>query len=229
MSSLATVRAIHAPHNGVGVFIPDEECRIPSGSRVVELKYCELCGRSFSRQASATVPREQKERDGNWGERFFGAAVTRIRRYDSGQRICFSCARSPLPDLRAEELLEQQNEYQEQLPDLSKLHLSSHPIKYDQSIAGRETNSHRVNEQPIVRRRKRANTSEWEQLIYDAFLVYGERTMEQLCDVLPGCYTPASVNQFCLYHRIPVKLVRYENPKNFRGRGHGVYALRAVQ
>jgi hypothetical protein len=69
VSSAATVRAIGEVHGLLGVHYREEDCRVPSGARLVELKQCESCPKTFVRFAG------------------------------SGQKYCYACGgRMLLPD-----------------------------------------------------------------------------------------------------------------------------------
>jgi hypothetical protein len=77
MSTSATVRAIAPVHGLLGIHFREEDCRVPSGARLVEIKQCESCPKTF------------------------------VRYLRSGQKYCTACGgRMLLPDPAVEEFRE---------------------------------------------------------------------------------------------------------------------------
>jgi hypothetical protein len=221
MSTQATVRNIAPVHNGIGVVPLPEACRVPENAKVVELKYCEICGRSFPRKFTPTEVFEIRK------TRYWSCAgvsderPAELRR-DKGQRLCFTCARQPSLELNAEELLRNQEAYRQQMPGTEiQMRHALHLPKYS------APNLTHMNP-PKGRRRNVAgnntDTSQWEPLIYQAFAKTAELTVAQICDLLPGCLTPQQAYRFCRNRAIPIERVRRLN-HGFRG-GCGVFVLR---
>lgn len=210
-------------HPVIGVVPAPEQCRMPLGSVAVEMKYCELCGLPFVRE-----PKAKEEQVLRLRIRFVGVVEQVVRR-DTGQRLCDRCTKSRymLAD-RVEELLEAQERYNIALPELDAIHRSSHPVRYDSTL-GRETSSHRVNNMS-ERKVKRVRHPEWEDLIVQAFETRKRLTMEELCDILPGCYTPTQAWMYCHVHRNKLKLVKVDHKERSveskGGRTPGIYELR---
>jgi hypothetical protein len=231
----------------MGTFVPDELCRIPLGAVVVEMKYCEFCGRPFARRFSPTMPAPVTElahvpvagtssARGHTVWEF--VKVAHDLRRDRGQRLCWECARKPSPELRAEELLSEQELYKMQLPDLDSIHASVHPIRYDRSIMGRETSAHRVQKKTPAKhanpryagntfeRRARAKTTRL--TIVSAFKERGRLNTEELQALIPECYALSYVHIRLINIQLRPRLVGYVKKPGIRGTGMGVYVLDGV-
>jgi hypothetical protein len=100
---------------------------------LVEMKYCEQCGRPFSRKFAPTEPEVRKERlESQWGwtRNVSSGTITRIRRRDHGEHYCSTCRFLPVPDIAAQEA------YKAQLPGTpNQMKHSMRLPRYDQSLA----------------------------------------------------------------------------------------------
>jgi|HubBroStandDraft_4_1064222.scaffolds.fasta_scaffold00021_65 hypothetical protein len=199
MSTQATIRNIAPVHNGIGIVPLPEACRVPENAKVVELKYCELCGRSFPRKFAPTEVFEIRK------TRYYSVAgysderPAELRR-DKGQRLCSTCARQPSLELNAEELLREQEAYRQQMPGTEiqmrhALHLPKYRTQTSVQVIPRK-------------KRKWRDCSTWTQLIFEAFAKKPELTMVEICDALPGCLTPVEATHYCHRVHIPLKKVR---------------------
>lgn len=185
------------------------ENRLPEGAVVVASKYCELCGKLFFRPPAATEPYYVEEIElcritNRQGE--FVKIQHELRR-ERGKRFCNSCQARPITlEDRVKELCAEQDKHAAQLPDLDKLHRSTHPIRYGRP---RRTNGHDIS---------------WRAVVVKAFQEKGTLTTEQLCDLIPGCYTPAQAYQMCKW---ALKIVRVGFGPRLVAKGvaPGLYAL----
>jgi hypothetical protein len=117
----------------------------------VEMKYCEQCGRPFSRKFAPTEPEVRKEQDVLDSYRFStflakgkrfrlsDKQFTVIRRRDHGVRYCSKCRFAPIPDIAAQE------DYKAQLPGTqNQMKHSMRLPKYDESLAALYDNGYRA-------------------------------------------------------------------------------------
>jgi hypothetical protein len=106
----------------------------------VEMKYCEQCGRPFSRKFAPTEPYKIERR-----HRHYNSVLTdevehpsELRR-DHGDRYCSKCRFAPLPDIAAQE------SYKAQLPGTpNQMKHSMRLPKYDESLAALYDNGYRA-------------------------------------------------------------------------------------
>jgi hypothetical protein len=222
----------------MGTFIPEEQCRVPAGAKIVQMKYCELCGVPFSRSYTPTVPAPITEeehvqvpsyRHAQW---VFKKVKHDLRR-DRGERLCRRCHAHPSLELSAEELLKDQEDYKAQLPNLDSIHVSSHPIHYERLIAGRETSAHRLNGTIIVktatrRRSTRQEAAAWKARVAEAFRTRGRLTTEEIQNLIPNCFTPAYAYQRCITAGIKLKRVGFVEAQGFCGLPMRIYVLVGV-
>lgn len=83
-------------------FIP-LECRVPAGAKVMELKYCEVCGKCFARPLSATEVYAVELRQVYSSVMGVGEKTAELRK-DHGERFCSGCRGAALlPDIAAQE------------------------------------------------------------------------------------------------------------------------------
>ena len=224
MSTQATIRSISPVHNGIGQVYGEE---LPPDVSRVELKYCEQCGKPFVRQFAPTQVKEERV---YYSEYFFKLAkpVMCVRRVESGERYCAKCKYTPAPELRAEELLKDQENYKAQLPGTpNQMRHSMHLVRHEAPV-GRATSSHRVNNRAERKTtRTRTDVTGWAEIIATALEQRTEVTMEELCGLLPRCYTPTQVYVFCRLHFPALKVVRRMTKEGIRG-SYGVYRLESV-
>jgi hypothetical protein len=203
----------------IGIVPAPALCRVPEGAQIVEMKYCELCGRSFPRRWQDYEFIELKlKRD----YRYPGTGgQVRIKR-DTGERICRGCASKPLPELRAEELLKDQENYKDQLPDLNKLHRSVHPIRYDRRIANLSARVGRS-------KNTREEIETWHKAVRDKFAASKEPlTLEQVYELIPNCFSPTEAYMRLRWNKFSLRKVGSLKSKTGEGQGPRLYLLEGV-
>lgn len=140
MSTQATIRNI-PPGANIGMVYREE---LPADVKRLEMKYCEQCGISFVRKFAPTTERLAVEFDIGplgWGHK----KCQVMRRRDHGERYCRKCRYAPVPELRVEQLLTEQEQYKIQLPGTpQQMGHATHLPKF--SIEARERMSQRAKE-----------------------------------------------------------------------------------
>lgn len=204
----------------IGVVPAPALCRVPEGFSIREIKYCELCGLPFARTPQPKEVRTMTEhvmvaapealhKKTRWVQADRVSFVYR----DRGQRFCSRCRPRPfMEEERVTELSEAQERYNMQLPELDKIHLSAHPVRYDQSML----------RAPSLSRKRHP---EWAPVIVAAFKKTPRMTLVELYEQIPGCYTPTQAYQF-INSRHDMKLIRVDKryPEH-GGKSSGVYEL----
>jgi len=209
----------------IGVLPREVDCHVPAGALVCESKYCELCGCTFARERASTVEKMVAWVSvGDWGKgKVRGKSPIRV---DNGQRLCERCkqAQVNLPDA-VEKLEEHQRKYQEQLPNLNTIHLSSHPVKFDRSLV---PPSHKASA-PIKTRAKHS-TREWAEKLKEQFALRGTMTYEDMCEYIPGCLTPLSAAiRVCVNPHIKIVAVGFAPRRVKWGTPPKLFALAATE
>lgn len=159
---------------------------------VLEFKYCQQCGRPFTRPFAPTEPVVcmESESQAHWKWIRYTDPVEVIRRRDRGTKYCKTCAYNPVPDLAGQEA------YKAQLPGTEQqMRHAMHLPKYDATLVplGRATQAHQIRN--TVQRVKRItepmeSVAAWTQAIYAALAERGRLTMEEICELIPTAYTP---------------------------------------
>lgn len=171
---------------------------VPLGAIVCEMKICELCGVSFVRPRSATVPkivgtRCRQRKIENLGS-IFGESLILV---DTGVRFCSTCdgvRRVPTAEaitVRIAELDAEQTKLKEQMPGTESQmdHRSLHMVKFDRSLAGNNTRSHQVDKAAKPKRGAYVASRTWLPQLLEANKKE-PMLMERIADFVPNCYTP---------------------------------------
>lgn len=169
---------------------------------VLEFKYCQQCGRPFTRPFAPTEPVVcmESESQAHWKWIRYTDPVEVIRRRDRGAKYCKACASNPVPDLVG------QAAYMAQLPGTEQqMRHAMHLPKYDTTLvpAGRATQAHQINS--TLQRAKRITESPesiaaWKQVVYAALAERGRLTMEEICGLIPTAFTSLQAFQKVKYY-----------------------------
>jgi hypothetical protein len=221
MSTQATIRSIPPVHNGIGQVYREE---LPPNVSRVELKYCEQCGKPFVRQFAPTQVKEERV---YYSEYFFKLAkpVLVARRVESGERYCAKCKYAPAPELRAEKLLKDQENYKAQLPGTpNQMRHSMHLVRHDESLKPKKPYLHKGKSMAEIREVTRA----WHNAVIGEFAKKGKLNAEELQALIPGCWRLFDAVNRCRMGGINIKRVAWFRREGVRGCGMGVYALPGV-
>ena len=192
---------------------------LPAGFRLMELKYCELCGVPFAREFAPTrvVGKDTVRLGGSilcWDKEI------ELRR-GQGLRYCRACVgRELTPDLKADEA------YRDQFPGSERqMRTRYQGPKYDGTLSpdNRHLNPRKegkawvgasMADKPKRKRDVPEEIAAWKAKVMEAFVADGRLTLEQLQDFVPRCYTPTQA-----YHKL-----RYFGLR-IRRVGQGFYEL----
>lgn len=192
------------------------EHAIPEGCAAFEQKYCEVCGRPFTRLFAPTVPLETVSYSHH------GVVGESALRKDHGQRFCKGCrGRHLQPDIEAQE------KYMAQLPGTAQqMRHAPHLPKYDHTLepVGCETSAHKVSAIPVRRRKSRVDY-DWRSLVRAAFSAKPRMTAEDICEIMPDVYTPQQAYQRCWAGGVKLRVVAHIHREGVRGSGPAVYEL----
>jgi hypothetical protein len=160
------------------------------------------------------------------GRPSYGEEYTVIRRRDHGERFCRDCrSRQLQPDVKAQE------QYKAQLPDerQAKHNRVYQMPRYDKPPVGRQTQAHAISQtNPDRPHRKRCSREElriWKTNVRLALQRPEGATLEQLCDLVPNCWTP--VLAYARIVGVGINLVRIgDGPRRSSyGKPPALYAL----
>jgi len=182
----------------------------PLNGTARELKYCELCGKSFVRRPSPTVVytlRTQRF----WSVCGYSSEFPAELRRDRGEKLCPACVERPFTrDARVEELAASQARYREQLP------------------TEREATHRRVYQMPDYEsewRKKRVAAAEWKEKIRQAFRERGRMTTADLQEFIPQCFVSQDAYLCCKSVGLKLQRIGYVTRTGFVGRPPRVYVL----
>lgn len=140
---------------------------VPPGAVLVMFKYCEACGRPFARRLGTSI------------------------------YVCGGCRHGMIMAGHIQPV--DDADYRAQLPDERVQRHAHHLPHYDDStvITAKRRRQHATATGYGSRAAMLEGVRLWKQAVRAEFALRGRLTMEQICDVIPGCLTPASAYARC--------------------------------
>lgn len=194
----------------------------PPTAVIVEMKYCETCGRPFQRRFTPTVVTGHKKQKLAVVGHGYLECDSEIRR-DKGRKYCDRCLYMPLdPQLQGALLAEEQEKYKEQMPDSIPVHFIRYPRE---APVGRQTQAHQLSRHLEYRdrwKKSRENNDKERALLRAAFAARGVLSTEDLQEVLPHCYGLDDVQDRLLCLSMRKYLVRAGSRRRPGVQGKGI-------
>lgn len=223
MRSQASIRNI-APSRGLtplGGLCLYGDHTVPEGAKVMELKACENCMCTFTREKRPLEARKVK----NYVDaRYLHVDSFSVIYVDRGERYCKHCRKRLL-------LPENQEVYKEQLlPILQQAHRGSKLPKYDDSLLPKE--QRHVYTQPLIvpsiKRPKRPRFDygkDWPQRLRAAFVERGPMSTEDIQEIVGGIGMPCSVLNIIRHAGIRLARIGSVPRRVNTGRAPGLYTM----
>jgi hypothetical protein len=197
---------MNQPHPNIGVLAREEDCRVPEGAKVFELKCCENCVVSFLRvrkplrEIILDNPRPWGITIQEWQER------SRIY-VDTGDRYCRNCrSRMLLPPS-----LEEEEVYRDQLPRLGTRD-GSHLPHYDSSLIDRSKQS-RILRLPVKYHAKYVWHRDWKRRLLSALAERGPLSAKEIVSIVGSNSTHPSGMLTTIRETFDLRAVASEWPR----------------
>lgn len=189
-----------------------QDCRVPPGAQVVELKHCENCGMPFTRPKAGLKPFIVKnERDYRWQTDEEQKTIY----VDAGIKFCASCrARLLMPP--------EEDLYREALPEVPR-HPNHELVHYDDSLTPRKVVARVVLSFPRDRR-PAGKLGNWMVLLIAALKKQGMMTRKEMIKVT-GHIDERSLNSAITARGLKFERVANLWPRVGRGTPTGYYII----